>query len=210
MAAPTPAPALARPSATPSPLNQVFNMLRSVTSIASISKVSSTLTSSVPALGPHTENAKLHVSALWTSAKPWSEFFNSKKFVTPANVTELQERLVDNLTHFSSNYLLCFLILSTASVLVHPLSFLCIVILAALYVYMFLQHHDVLKLGPVLLNANAKKATFALIALSLLYVTNAIRIIGSWALFAIILSLIHAACRVSAKEPDFDSPVNTV
>lgn len=97
-----------------------------------------------------------------------------------------------------------------ASVLVHPLSFLCVIMLVGLYVYMFLQNQDTLKLGPVKLAQNAKKVLFAVIAFCLLYLTNAIGIIGSWALFGIFLSLIHAGCRVSAKEPDFDSPVNSV
>lgn len=179
-------------------------------SLASLATFSTTLSKSVPALATPTENAKVHVSALWTSAKPWGEFFNGKKFVPPASPSELQERLMDNLTYFSPNYLLCFLVLSMASVLVHPLSFLCVVLLAALYVFMFLQSRDALKVGPVVLTSNAKKVVFAVVAFCLLYLTNAIGILGSWALFGMFLSLIHAGCRVSAKEPDFDSPVNSV
>lgn len=117
---------------------------------------------------------------------------------------------MDNLTYFSSNYLLCFLILSTLSILIHPLSFLCILILVALYVFMFLQNPDNLKVGPIRLTSNTKRFAFVGIAFILLYLTNAIGILGSWALFGVILSLIHAACRVSAKEPDFESPVNSV
>lgn len=179
-------------------------------SLASLASISSALSSSVPALAAPTENAKVQVSALWTSAKPWGEFFNGKKFVPPAALSELQERLMDNLTYFSPNYLLCFLVLSMTSVLIHPLSFLCVIVLAGLYVYMFLQNHETLKLGPVKLSQNAKKVLFAVIAFCLLYLTNAIGIIGSWALFGIFLAILHAGCRVSAKEPDFDSPVNSV
>lgn len=70
--------------------------------------------------------------------------------------------LFDNLAHVLSNYFLFSPILYTTSVLIHPLPLLCIVVLAALYVYMFLQHHDVLKVGPVHLTANLKKATLGL------------------------------------------------
>lgn len=97
-----------------------------------------------------------------------------------------------------------------ASVLVHPLSFLCVLALAALYVVMFLQHPETIKVGPVRMSNNVKMGVFALIAFALLYLTNAIGTIGSWALFGILLSVLHASCRVSAKEPDFDSPVNSV
>lgn len=185
-------------------------LAKSLFSLANVSNVTSALSSSVPALSPHSEAARLHVSSLWTSAKPWTEFFSGKKFVPPTSPSELQERLVDNLTYFSPNYLLCFLALSTMSVLIHPLSFLCVLLLVGLYVFMFLQNPDTLSVGPVKLSAKPKIAAFALIAFILLYLTNAIGIIGSWALFGVFLSLIHAGCRVSAKEPDFDSPVTSV
>lgn len=190
--------------------NPMATLLGSLASISSLTSFSTALSSSVPALAPQTENARLQVSALWTSAKPWSEFFNGKKFSPPSSASELQERLMDNLTYFSSNYILCFLVLSMASVLIHPLSFLCIVLLAGLYIYMFLQNQDVVTIGPLRLSSNMKKVVFAILSFILLYLTNAIGIIGSWALFGVIVSIIHAACRVSAKEPDFESPVNTV
>lgn len=207
-AAPPPAQSASAPAASGG--GGAAMLARSLLSFANASTVTKALSSSVPALAPQTEAARVHVSALWTSAKPWSEFFNGKKFVPPASPSELQERLMDNLTYFSPNYLLCFLVLSTASVLIHPLSFLCVLLLVALYVFMFLQNQDTLKVGPVQLSPSAKKAAFAAIAFALLYLTNAIGIIGSWALFGIFLSLIHAGCRVSAKEPDFESPVNSV
>lgn len=187
--------------------SSVASAMASLASLSSLTSVSSALSSSVPGLAPHTENARLQVSALWTSAKPWGEFFNSKKFTPPANPAELQERLLDNLQHFSANYVLCFLIVSAASVLVHPLSFVCVVLLALLYVFLFLQNAGPVAVGPVTLSPIAKKVAFAVIAVILLYLTNAVAILGSWALFGIILSLAHAAARVSVKEPDFDSPV---
>lgn len=180
-------------------------------SLTSLASVSSVLKSSVPSsLAPHTETARVQISALWSSAKPWGEFFNGKKFVPPGSASELQERLMDNLSYFSANYVVCFLVLSAASVLIHPMSFVCIVLLVALYVYMFLQHTDAIALGAVTLSVKAKKGVFATTGLALVYATNAVGIIGSWALFAVFVSLIHAGCRVSVKEPDFDSPVNAV
>lgn len=179
-------------------------------SFALLAPLSKALTTSVPALSTPTDNVRLQASALWTSAKPWAEFFDGKKLVPPASARELQERLVDNLTYFSPNYVLCFLAVSMASVLVHPLSFLCVLVLAAVYVVAFLQQPDAVRVGPVELSKAAKTALFGVLAFVLLYLTNAIGIIGSWALFGIFLSLLHAACRVSAKEPDFESPVNAV
>ena len=179
-------------------------------SVGTLESVASSVTSSVPGLSPHTDAARTQVSALWGSAKPWAEFFDRRKFVPPANATELRERLMDNLTHFSANYLISFLVVSVLSVLVHPLSFVCVVLITGLYIVLFLQNQDDARLGPVAIPTKMKKPLFAVTSVVLLYLTNAVGIVGSWALFSIILSLLHAGGRVSVKEPDFESPVDAV
>lgn len=197
-------PALSKGEARSSPISTLVSSLGSMETVTALSSV---LNTSVPGLTPHTDAARNHFSALWRSAQPWTEFFNRKKFVPPTSATELRERLVDNLTHFSANYLICFFAVSIASVLVHPLSFLCVCLLLVLYVIFFLQNPEQLKVGPLSIPANAKIVVFGAITALLLYLTNAVAILGSWALFSIILSLLHAGGRVSAKEPDFESPV---
>lgn len=200
----TPTPSATQATTNTSPLN----MLRY---ISSLSSAATSLSKSVPSsLTPQAENARSQATALWRSAKPWVDFLDTKKMNAPSSTSELRERLTDNLTHFSSNYVLCFLVIAVLSVLIHPLSFLCVVMLAILYVFMFLQNTDSVQIGPIRLSGNFKLAAFALVSVVSLYLTNAIGVIGSWAVFSIILSFLHAGCRASAKEPDFDSPVNPV
>lgn len=128
----------------------------------------------------------------------------------PVSASEVQQRLSDNLTYFASNYALCFLTLSCVGVLVHPVAFVCIVALFALYAALFMQHQQQLRwLGPLRgpNRHNVRVATFGITAFVALYVTDAVGIIGSWMVLAGVMSVVHAACRVSAKEPDFESPV---
>lgn len=194
-------------STSTSTTSTVFDSLKSLSSLSGV--LSKTI--SVPSsLMPHTQQASVQISKIWTSAKPWKEFFDTKKLHKPASLSEVQDRLMDNLTYFSSNYVLFFLVISCLSVLIHPLSFLCIMSLVALYVYMFLQHPGDVKIGPVKLQQQTKLVVYLFASCILLYLTNAIAIIGSWAVFSIILSICHAAFRVSIKEPDFESPIDSV
>lgn len=185
-----------------------LDLLRTLSS--SLPALSSTLTKSAPSLGAQAENAKLQASSVWRSAKPWGEFFDTKKMGVPETRNEFQERVSDNLVYFSNNYLVCFTILCCGSILIHPLSLVCIVILVGLYVYMFVHNPGVVQVGPLQLKSNGKLGLFGVVAFAVLYVTNAIGIIGSWALFGVIVSILHAACRKSVKEPDFESPVMPV
>lgn len=148
--------------------------------------------------------------SVWRSAKPWAEFGNTAKMNVPVSASEVQQRLSDNLTYFASNYALCFIALSCVGVLVHPVAFICIVGLAALYVALFMQQGMGVGMiaplrGPH--RHNARVVTFAGVTFATLYVTDAVGIIGSWMVLAGVMSVVHAACRVSAKEPDFESPV---
>lgn len=175
-----------------------------------LTALSTALTRAAPALGPSADAARTHVAAAWGAARPWGEFFDRRKFQPPASAAELRERLMDNLQHFAPNYVVCFLAVSAASVLVHPLSFLALLAVGALYVWFFLSNPDAARIGPISLPAKAKLPVFAFFALFVLYMTNAINALGSWALFAVLLSFAHAGARVSAKEPDFESPVEPV
>lgn len=79
-----------------------------------------------------------------------------------------------------------------------------------MYVVLFMQGGGSFKLGPVVLNQQAKIVVFVILAAGLLYLTNAIAILGSWAAFSVILSMAHAGARISAKEPDFETPADQV
>lgn len=171
----------------------------------------SQLTSSVStnaSMSPQIESMREHATSIWAAARPWTEFCNTKKFIPASNLGEVQQRLLDNLQYFSANYILIFVGLSALGVLVHPMSFVCVLAVLAVYIYAFLQHPGSLKLGPIVLHLQAKRISFALFTFIVLYLTNAVAILGSWALFSIILSIVHAGARISVKEPDFETAVD--
>lgn len=53
----------------------------------------------------------------FSNLRPLSEFFDVKRFSKPANLAETQSRVNYNLGHFSSNYLVVFLMLTIYSLL---------------------------------------------------------------------------------------------
>ncbi len=175
-----------------------------------LNALTAAVTRAAPSLAPSADLARSQLSAAWGSAQPWGEFLDRRKFVPPTSASDLRERLVDNLTHFGANYVLCFLFVSAASILVHPFSFLAVLSVAALYVWLFLSNPDAVRLGPLNVPPKAKFPVFGFCALTILYLSNAVSALGSWALFAVLVSFAHAAARISAKEPDFESPVDSV
>lgn len=156
---------------------------------------------------PELETLRTHATGVWASARSWADFFNGKKFTPAAGVDELRTRLVDNLQFFASNYVIVFVALSALGVIVHPMSFVCVLAVLALYVYMFLQNPGVLRAGPLVLSQQAKRVAFGSVTALFLYLTNALNILGTWAFFSCAIALVHAGARISVKEPDFTSDV---
>lgn len=157
--------------------------------------------------GPELETLRTHATGVWASARSWSDFFNGKKFTPAEGLDELRVRLVDNLQYFTSNYVIVFVALSALGVIVHPMSFVCVLSVLALYVYMFMHNPGPLRVGPLVLSQQAKRVAFGSITALFLYVTNALSILGTWAFFSGAIALVHAGARVSVKEPDFTSDV---
>ncbi|EPS35845.1 hypothetical protein H072_10724 [Dactylellina haptotyla CBS 200.50] len=74
------------------------------------------------------------LSARYSSLRPVSEFFDFRRMSRPANMGEAQTRIGFNLGHFSSNYLLVFMLLAIYAVITNlPLLFLIIMIIGGVY-----------------------------------------------------------------------------
>lgn len=159
------------------------------------------------AAAPQMEDLKTHATSIWAAARPWADFFNTKKFVPAQALDEVRTRLVDNLHFFSSNYVIIFCALSALGVIVHPMSVVCVVLCLACYAYLFLQNPGAVRIGPVQLTVQTKKVFFGVFTAAFLYITSALSILGTWAFFSAAISIVHAAARVSVKEPDFESEV---
>jgi hypothetical protein len=158
-------------------------------------------------LAPQVDQLRGHATSIWTSTRPWADMLNAKKIKPATTLIELQERLQANLSHFAPNYIIMFVCLSALGILVHPMSFICVLIIIAMYHLCIMQNAGTFTLGPVSLRPQGKKVAFAVATVIFLWITDAIAILGSWAMFSIILSIVHAGARVSVSEADFESPV---
>ncbi|KAJ5973970.1 hypothetical protein N7481_011180 [Penicillium waksmanii] len=74
------------------------------------------------------------LSTRFANLRPVSEFLDIKRISKPANFSEVQSRVNYNLSYFSSNYAVVFVMLSIYSLLTNPvLLFVIIFVTASLY-----------------------------------------------------------------------------
>ncbi|CAJ2501326.1 Uu.00g041790.m01.CDS01 [Anthostomella pinea] len=71
------------------------------------------------------------LSSRFANMRPVSEFFDFKRLSKPANFGEVQSRVNYNLSTFSSNYALVFVLLSVYALITNPLLLFDIVLLVA-------------------------------------------------------------------------------
>ncbi|KAJ5894386.1 hypothetical protein N7495_006077 [Penicillium taxi] len=71
------------------------------------------------------------LSTRFSNLRPVSEFLDLKRLSKPANFGEVQSRVNYNLSHFSSNYAVVFVMLSIYSLLTNPLLLFVIIFVTA-------------------------------------------------------------------------------
>ncbi|KAI9782288.1 MAG: hypothetical protein M1816_001950 [Peltula sp. TS41687] len=87
------------------------------------------------------------ITARFANLKPISEFFDLKRLSKPANFGEAQSRVNFNLSYFSSNYFILFIMLSIYSLLTNRLLlFVIVLVVGGMYGIGKLQGRD-LELG---------------------------------------------------------------
>eukprot|EP00871_Galdieria_phlegrea_P004423 jgi/Galph1/4982/GphlegSOOS_G3600.1 len=144
---------------------------------------------------------------IWCSAKPWSEFANSKKLKPPLDTADIKDRLFSNLRYYLPNYLLLFVGLSCFSVLLRPSILLAVLLVAFLYAYLFLFHSAPIRWGPIEVNIHMKIFILGIVSSFLIWLTGAIYFITSWLGIAFVVAVAHAIMHLPADEPDFEATV---
>ncbi|KAF9886208.1 hypothetical protein FE257_011931 [Aspergillus nanangensis] len=119
----------------------------------------------------------------FANLRPVSEFFDFKRISKPANFGEVQSRVNYNLSYFSSNYVVVFVMLSIYSLLTNPiLLFVIILVTVSLYGIGKLEGRD-LELGVARFNTSQLYTGLLIIAVPLgLYgspITTALWLIGA-------------------------------
>jgi hypothetical protein len=83
------------------------------------------------------------IGSRFANLRPISEFFDVKRLSKPANFAEVQSRVNYNLSYFSSNYAVVFVMLSIYSLLSNPLLlFVIILVTGGLYGISKLEGRD--------------------------------------------------------------------
>ena len=66
-------------------------------------------------------NVRLWISKIREAVRPWSDFFKTSHFEIPKSPRRLGKRVIGNLKHFQSNYVIVFLVLSLYCFITDPL-----------------------------------------------------------------------------------------
>eukprot|EP00179_Madagascaria_erythrocladioides_P010316 CAMPEP_0198308474 /NCGR_PEP_ID=MMETSP1450-20131203/1114_1 /TAXON_ID=753684 ORGANISM="Madagascaria erythrocladiodes, Strain CCMP3234" /NCGR_SAMPLE_ID=MMETSP1450 /ASSEMBLY_ACC=CAM_ASM_001115 /LENGTH=210 /DNA_ID=CAMNT_0044011145 /DNA_START=102 /DNA_END=734 /DNA_ORIENTATION=- len=159
---------------------------------------------SLGSLLPSSESARSALAAAWERSRPWSEFANTAQMATPA-AADVKDRVVENAKYYSFNYLFIVVVVTALNVLLHPLSFLGVIIILALYMYLFVANPEPLALGGLELDHRAKTAALAIFALLTLWLTGAGAAFVSLLFMLAALAGIHMAFRKAPNEVDFDT-----
>lgn len=173
---------------------------------------SSALASAISSVGgggsasaPQIDSLRQQASAVWSSARSWNEFCNTKKFTPAANLDEVRQRIMENGPYFAANYVIIFVAFSALGILVHPMSFVCVLIVLGLYFWMFMATSGPVRMGPINLSVQGKRIAFGVSTVFFLWLTNAFVILSSWFFFSLGVAVVHAGGRISVNEADFDS-----
>ncbi|KAK4537736.1 hypothetical protein CDCA_CDCA14G3761 [Cyanidium caldarium] len=143
-----------------------------------------------------------HLYHWWSSAAPWLTFFDTHQLATPASATEARDRLLHNLVMYRGNYTVIAMGMMTLAALMRPLLLLAGVLVAALYVYLFVVNPA---WGMPYVTPRVKQGAVALVALTLVFALDAFSTISSSCMVALLLALAHAASRRTSEEPDFEA-----
>lgn len=56
-----------------------------------------------------------------SEVKPWGDFFNTRKFIRPANASEASSRLISNVRLYQANYLIICILMTLYCIITSPL-----------------------------------------------------------------------------------------
>eukprot|EP00270_Netrium_digitus_P007338 TRINITY_DN2142_c0_g1_i3.p1 TRINITY_DN2142_c0_g1~~TRINITY_DN2142_c0_g1_i3.p1 ORF type:complete len:264 (+),score=45.46 TRINITY_DN2142_c0_g1_i3:155-946(+) len=132
--------------------------------------------------------------------KPWNEFFDFSLLALPSNRDELIFRVRTNLSYFHGNYLCIVLLINLLVVLKNPLDLVTLLVLAGLWVYVFIVRSQPL----ILFNKELSEAEkFLLLSGVTLLVIFGMTPVGfqvvSTTMAGLVVVLAHAAFRIPGQ-----------
>jgi len=134
--------------------------------------------------------------------RPWSEFSEQKSFTAPVGLQEWTKRLVKNVEHYQSNYIILFLLLMMYCILTSPLLLIALAV-SATGSYAVSKHEgQTLKIGGKEIPSKYRYALVGAISTPLLFIAGAGAALF-WTL-GVTATLIggHASFRNAPETPD--------
>ncbi|GJQ13691.1 hypothetical protein GpartN1_g5482.t1 [Galdieria partita] len=186
---------------------RTFSSQNETTGVSESSSLSSLAWATSNLLQPVTLTIRSQLWQIWCSAKPWSEFANSKKLKAPTDAADVRDRVFSNLRFYLPNYVLLFVALSSLSILLRPFIVIAVLLIAFLYAYLFVLNPTPLSWGPIHLNSQLKMVVLTVVAVFLIWITGAVYVITSWLGVAFVIAVAHAVMHLPADEPDFETTV---
>jgi len=155
-------------------------------------------------------NAQTAFSWLGQRYKPWSEFFNTKKFGLP-KVDGIVQRVQYNLSYFLTNYLCIFVVLLIYCVVTSFVLLLALIALAGLF---YSIRQKTLR-GPVIIAGNELPPSLLytlaiIVVIPLFYLADTSGIIGWISGTSLFLIVLHSVLYVSEEVPGSEFEVVTI
>ncbi|XP_050372105.1 PRA1 family protein D-like [Argentina anserina] len=127
--------------------------------------------------------------------RPWSEFFDLSALSLPPNSSESTTRLLQNLTHFRSNYAMAVLVVLFLSLVYHPLSLLVFLAVFAAWVLLYFSREDDLEVFGLPVPERVVMAVLGVVTVVALVLTHVwLNVVVSGAV-GVVLVGVHAVFR---------------
>jgi hypothetical protein len=133
---------------------------------------------------------------IWGCARPWSEFFDFRKFGIPQSES-IVTRVKNNLETFFYNYIISCLCFLSLFLFIHPIQVFSLVLCIIVAAYLFLWRQEpILITSGVYLDMNGKLVIVGVAILLGLLLGHMATILFNFTLYITIVVLLHAVLRV--------------
>ncbi|KAJ8764599.1 hypothetical protein K2173_006471 [Erythroxylum novogranatense] len=160
---------------------------------------------------------------LTADLRPWSVFLDLASFSLPSSISDATTRITQNLSYFTFNYSIVFLLLLVLGLIYHPLALVAFLFIIVAWVSLYISRDD-----PLVLFG---REVSDLVVLAGLFVATLVVLFwsGVWANFfmavasCLVLVVIHAALRSTddlvgdrydpapySNLPDEENPLNSL
>ena len=135
--------------------------------------------------------------------RPWTTEFISDFKLPQWNIKHLEQRVITNLLHYRSNYLIICIIIYLIQLIFSPITLISLILISLLIFYvMIINHNQPIVIGEVIINDKGKRFLTIGITIVFLFISGILGQLIWSAIYCILICLFHALFRprtVSSK-----------